>query len=275
MGREIDYARARPTSSSATSSTPTATASSPPRSTPPTPAASRTGSRANIPQEGLDPEPRRTPSCTSSRRRARPCRGPWSTRRSPCSRATRSRARRVGGQHRHPRRLGPAAPGDHEVPRRPAVLRRRPAHLERHQRQAGHGRLAAADLPRHPGPGPRDRAVPALRLRPVLHVSAGDKLYVVLNAYAASSRYPYAASFQRRELHARLGHRRHGRVLRRDELLRRRRERAHHADLAQGLPVDLLVDDRDARGPARAPALRRGPLQLPVVGAGSASTSPT
>ena len=218
----------------------------------------------NIPQEGLDPNPS-TRSCTSSRRRARPCRGRWSTRRSPCSRG-RAPSPSWGWEHRHPRRLGPAAPGDHEVPRRPALHRRRAPHLERDERQAGRARVAAPDLPRHPGQGPRDRALPALRLRPVLHVGRRQGLRRPQRVRGQLA-LPVLRELPGRELHARLGNRGDGRVHRRDALLRRRRERAHHADLAQGLSVDLHLDDRDARGPARAHPLRRGPLQLPGVGA--------
>ena len=99
-----------------------------------------------IPQDGPGSRARRTRASTSARR-AR-CPGRWSTPTQPAVRPGGHARGGVDGHDRHPVGSGASA-RDHQVPRRPAIHRRRPAALERDLRRPGRPRVRAAALPRH------------------------------------------------------------------------------------------------------------------------------
>ena len=181
--------------------------------------------------------------------------GRWSTRARTSSTASRTRTTTWGGNG-HPRRRSPA--GAVAVPGRPAVHRRRPPVLELHRRQPG--RRPDSQVLLYRGMRTRmERLAPFLewdieavlrrRRRPRLRDRRrvrGDRPAAVLGV------------IRRRALPAHDGDRRHGRLLGRDEAVRRPAERADHRHLDEGLPVAVHAARAAAGGPEGPPQVRRG-----------------
>ena len=182
--------------------------------------------------------------------------------------------RRRGGRHRdaldrHDRRE------DRHDPDAAAVLAPVPRPRPAHQRP-GHREQPAAVPPVAVaiGSGASRRSSGTTRTRTSSSTASGRLVYVQ-DAYTTSNRFPNAQSFDpllaRGDRHRSVGlqlhpqqRQDHGRRVRRDDaLLRRRSRRPDHPRLRGGLPDAVHADRPDARRPARPPARSRGAVQRP------------